>query len=458
MVRPPYQDRPLRGTPSMSGKIHLRVVAGELEGHVYSFDRRTTCIVGRATDANIRLPDHPDRMLLSRYHCLFDIGYPRVTVRDLGSLNGTFVNDQKIGQRPREQDPGEARKLPQPDHALVHQDRVRVGGTTFLVEFEESESAHGGTPTVVDLSPEGGLAPTLRGENPSSPLAIPGYAILRELGRGGMGIVYLAKQRTTGRLVAIKTLLPAAAASERDTRMFLREIEVSRTLRHPNVATLIDHGHHDGTLFLVMEYCDGGNLDDLLQARGGFLPVNEALAIIFQVLDGLEFAHHARVEVTLQDGSRLSSTGVVHRDLKPGNIFLHGRDADRVAKIADFGLAKAFNAAGMSGHTVLGDTMGTPGFMPRQQVLDFLYAKPELDVWAAAATLYKLLTNTAPRFIGGFADALVAILTTPCTPIRQRNPAIPAPLAAVIDRALNDRPTIAVKSAAEFRQALAGCR
>ncbi|MBI4318753.1 MAG: protein kinase [Chloroflexi bacterium] len=158
--------------------------------------------------------------------------------------------------------------------------------------------------------------------------------------------------------------------------------------------------------------------------------------------------------VKLASGKIGTGRGLVHRDLKPQNIFLSGTGSALVAKVGDYGLAKAFDTAGLSGHTCAGDVMGTPQFMPRQQVLDFKFARPEVDVWAMAASLYFMLTCKYPREFSRGKDPWAVVLGTPPVPIRQRVASIPAKLAEVIDQALVDKPDIGFKSAAEFKRAL----
>jgi eukaryotic-like serine/threonine-protein kinase len=120
--------------------------------------------------------------------------------------------------------------------------------------------------------------------------------------------------------------------------------------------------------------------------------------------------------------------------------------------VGDYGLAKAFDLAGLSGQTLTGSKAGTPAFMPRQQVLNFKYAQPEVDVWAAAASLYNMLTGQIPRNLEG--DPLLAVLKYDAIPIRQRDRNIPKPLAEVIDLALRDNPEIHFKSIDKFKKAL----
>ncbi len=239
-------------------------------------------------------------------------------------------------------------------------------------------------------------------------------------------------------------MLPQVAANERAKLMFLREAENTRALRHRNVVWLRDAGCAHGTWFFTLEYCDGGSLDRLLKERGGPLPVAEAVPLILQALDGLEYAHNV-----FGPGD-----GLVHRDLKPHNLFLSGSGAERVVKVGDYGLAKAFDEAGLSGLTRSGDVLGTPSFMPRQQVINFKYAKPDVDVWAMAASLYYLLTGTIPRDFPKGKDWWQVVLQTNAVPIQRRLPSLPKRLADVIDHALIDKPAISFSTAAAFKRAL----
>jgi serine/threonine protein kinase len=173
-----------------------------------------------------------------------------------------------------------------------------------------------------------------------------------------------------------------------------------------------------------------------------------------QVLDGLDYAHHAEIPYTkLADGTFGKGRGLIHRDIKPHNILLTYSDKKLVAKIADYGLSKAFDLAGFSGQTMSGNKAGTPGFIPRQQVLNFKYGKPDLDVWTTAACLYFMLTGFYPRDFTN-KDHFLVVLQTPAIPIRRRNSDIPAKLAEVIDLALVDNPQMTFKSAVEFKKAL----
>lgn len=279
-----------------------------------------------------------------------------------------------------------------------------------------------------------------------------GCTVEKPLGEGGMGETYLLHNRSGAKLV-LKMLKDPYVMDKEARVLFVREMKHTRELTHPNIVTLFDSGEHAGNLFYTMEYCAGGNADDLVETSGGKLPPERALPIIMDVLTGIAFAHDAPVtDVVLRDGTRAAGRGIVHRDLKPSNILLV---PDGPAKVADLGFAKAFEFAGRSGVTGPNDRGGTIVFQPRQQVKSLLYAKPEVDLWAAAASLYYLLTGAYTRDFIDARSAAWIVKNTPPIPIRKRNPLIPPTLADVIDSALDDtREALPYQSAADLRDAL----
>jgi len=444
----------------MQNQITLKVTQGKLQGMAFSFDERTICIIGRAKDCNIKLPDDKDHETISRYHCLLDINPPSVRIRDFGSRNGTFVNGKKIGQRSKGQSVDDIDKTSFPEIDLTHLDKIKLGKTVFQIHIEhtqqsapqvtrqEHEKAPLHTPDLGELGDQIQQFPELEG--------IRDYSPIKELGRGGMGAVYLAKHDITGNKVALKIMLPQVAVSNESRDMFLRETKATEALHHPNLVKLHHSGCHNDIFFFTLEYCDSGSLLDLTRKKGGRMTVDETLPLILQALDGLHYAHTAAVQsVDQPDGSITLTQGLVHRDLKPANIYLTStEDGQLTAKVGDFGLAKAFDTAGLSGQTATGSVGGTPVFMPRQQILNFKYARPEVDVWAMAATLYKTLTSTYPRDFPRGEDPWLAALKNPPIPIRKRIPEIPEALATVIDNALIDNSELLFTSAKQFKMAL----
>lgn len=442
----------------MSAKIILTVISGSLQGQKFEFSDRTTCIIGRAKDCSLKLPNDESHKTISRYHCLLDINPPDIRVRDFGSLHGTYINGKIIGKRRSDQTPEEAAKIKFPEYDLKEGDKIKLGSTTFQVTVEETtvESENQPASETIPLSKLDLLADNKElisnaVTSESNFPTFPGYTIIKLLGKGGFGEVYLARQDRNDKLVALKVMRPQMAANQRAKEMFLREVENTKALQHTNVVQLEESGYYDDIFFFTLEYCDGGSVSDLIKQRGGRLSINQAVSIILQILDGLEYAHNAEISfVKLADGSIGKGHGLVHRDLKPANILLTNNGANSIAKIADYGLAKAFDLAGLSGLSMSGNTAGTPAFMPRQQVINFKYAKPEVDIWASAACLYYMLTGTFPRDSVG-QDPWLVVLQSKAVPIRQRDGLIPNKLAELIDLALVDNPTIHFKSAIAFK-------
>ncbi|MBP9902143.1 MAG: serine/threonine protein kinase, partial [Verrucomicrobia bacterium] len=268
------------------------------------------------------------------------------------------------------------------------------------------------------------------------------YEVLRQLGIGGNGAVYQARRKKDAALVAVKVMLARVAVSENARKKFLQEMELLKSLRHANIVSLLESGALGGAFYFVMEYCDAGDVADLISRRGGRVPLDEATGIMLQALDGLAYAH---------------GKGIVHRDLKPGNLLLVGSRAQRKVKVSDFGLAKNFEQAGFSGMTMTGQFAGTHSFMPREQVLNFKHLKPVSDVWSVAATFYCMLTGRPPRDFPKGVDPLSVVLDGDAIPIRKRDGTIPKPLAQVIDRALAKKVKDRYQDADEFKRALAAC-
>ena len=469
-------------SPADRPTVTLTLVNGRSERSEHSFDERTTCLIGRGEDCSPRLPNDEDHRSVSRHHCMLDINPPDVRIRDFGSRNGTYVNDVKIGQRDPGQSAAEGRELRLKERDLQDGDVVRLGRsvsiTVRVTVPQPAATVPEAMPTTLpppgcvkcgrEITREVGAWPgsdyvcascranpeevmTLlvslaQAGNRSDLQAIAEYTLLHELGRGGMGAVYLARHRVTGRLVALKLMLPKVAANGTARARFQREVELTRMLKHPNVAALYEDGFADGAFFFTTEYCEGGSLDRLLAQRGGKLPPDEAVRYAIDVLDGLDYAH---------------SRGVVHRDLSPSNILLSDASGGAVsgygayvAKVGDFGLAKAFDQAGLSGLTRTGATAGKPWYLARQQVVNFKDVPYAVDVWALAASLYKCLTGAYVRDFPSDVDQWHVILYSDAVPIRQRDPNVPRALAEVVDTALREHPNIGFTSAGALRDAL----
>ena len=415
-------------------KLTFLVESGPLKWSKFSIDEAMLCIVGREFDCTLRI----DSSSVSRHHCLIEVKPPHVFVKDLGSTNGTFVNERQLN------DFEDAKEL-------HNGDKLRIGDNSTSVilpnrvSSEDTQSAK--TNVLMD------------GKNYAQQVPIHGYHVKKELGRGGAGVVYLAEHETTGAEVAVKIMLPNVKVSTIEREMFFREIDLTKDLKHENVVRVSDFGYSNDIFFFALEFCNRGSVLSMMTENGGWLPVDVAVDITLQALDGLDYAHNFHIQaIKLKDGTERASKGIVHRDIKPENILLQNDNGRLVAKIADFGLSKAFKQAGFTMGTMTGAFCGTPGFVSRQQLLNYKYAKPEVDVWGLVATLYYMLSGAAPRGDDFGQNPLRMILEKEPVPIKSVAPRTPDKLAELIDSALDDKKALKFKTALAFKKALVSVR
>jgi WD40 repeat protein len=236
-------------------------------------------------------------------------------------------------------------------------------------------------------------------------LSIPGYEVLSTLGRGGMGVVYKARQTRLGRLVALKMILSGAHAGEADLARFRTEAEAIARLQHPSIVQIFEIGEHEGKPFFSLELCPGGSLEKKL--NGTPLPAREAAALVETLARAMHAAHEQHV---------------IHRDLKPANVLLA---EDGTPKITDFGLAKKLDEAGQ---TADGAVMGTPSYMAPEQAgsrPDAQAIGPAADVYALGAILYECLTGRPPFKAATPLDTILQVVAdepVPPTRLQSRTP------------------------------------
>ena len=262
------------------------------------------------------------------------------------------------------------------------------------------------------------------------------YSIERELGGGGMSRVFVALERSLGRQVVVK-VLPEEMAGQVSVDRFRREISLAAQLQHPHIVPLLTAGDSDGLPYFTMPYVKGESLRARI-AHGGELPVSEAMRVLREVASALAFAHDA---------------GVVHRDIKPDNVLLSGGSA----MVTDFGVAKAVSAAttqGRSGLTSLGVALGTPAYMSPEQASADPMVDHRADIYSWGILAYELLTGGTP-YTGRPASAMLAAhVTEAAEPVARRRPGVPVPLAALVMKCLEKRPSDRPQSAAEIVRAL----
>jgi len=491
--------------------VALTVIKGPKPGRVLEFTEPRGFFIGRAEDNDFQLS--PDDPYVSGRHAYLEICPPSCRLRDLDSTNGTAVNGQRVTECDLKDDDliefgftqlkvaisAEIARLtkncsrcgklieylpdePEPEHcsacAEAEQQSVRVASAQINVACGSCQT------DMTGQANSDGRAAELRGiaayacekclpaVDEWAGTLIGDYEVLRLLGEGGMGAVYLVYHRPTARLWALKQMKDLREAEL--VKRFEREIRLMKPLRHRNVVQFVDTGvNSDGKPYIVTEYIPAGCLEDAVLANGGRLETSYAVQLIGEVLEGLEYIH---------------GQSIIHRDIKPPNILLHrelhtGHTHIR-PKLADFGLAVSYARAGGTRFTKPKTYMGSLMYSSPEQVRDVRTVKEPGDLYSVGVTLYYLLTGQytfnfpTPTEVIAFQnkewgkwksleEALRAlmklrqimhpvniIISEEPVPIRKRDPAIPHKLAEVVDRAVRKDPKARFQSAGEFRSAL----
>ncbi len=262
---------------------------------------------------------------------------------------------------------------------------------------------------------------------------VPGYEILGILGRGGMGVVYKARQISLDRVVALKMVLAGAHAGPQELGRFRTEAEAVARLQHPNIVQIYEVGEQEGRPYFSLEYVDGGSLAQKLDKAP--LPPREAAGVIEMLARAIDAAHRANI---------------VHRDLKPGNVLL---TRDGVPKITDFGLAKRLDSA--RSQTKTGSVLGTPCYMaPEQAGGKIRQIGPATDIYALGAMLYEMLTCRPPFQADTDLDTLMKVVAEEPVPPRSLQPRVPRDLELICLRCLQKDPARRYGSARELADEL----
>jgi serine/threonine protein kinase len=304
--------------------------------------------------------------------------------------------------------------------------------TLSFPEEKPASSANPASRTTVPVTPRANTP------GPADRACVPGYEVLGELGRGGMGVVYKARQLGLNRLVALKMILGGLHASEDDLARFRIEAEAVARLDHPGIVNIYDIGVHDSMPFFSLEFCPGGSLAQQLQGKP--LPGRQSAELIETAARAMHAAHQA---------------GILHRDLKPGNILLM---ADGKPKITDFGLAKIFKSGSASTSekagphlTQTGAIMGTPSYMaPEQAGSSSRTIGPTCDVYGLGAILYEMITGRPPFQAASHIDTVMQVLQQDPLPPRMLNPEVEIDLEKIALKCLEKQPTLRYATAEEL--------
>jgi serine/threonine-protein kinase len=390
-------------------RITLTVVAGPNTGTEFSFDRHDTFLVGRSRHAHFQLPD-ADRYF-SRVHFMMEVNPPCCRLIDMGSHNGTYVNGKRVLSCD-----------------LHDGDQIGAGHTLLrlTVQATGEVSAQPTQPAPAVVTP--GMLP-----------AIPGYIVTRETARDGLGCIYLGHPSGNEAPVSIRTITPSLTPTPGQREEFLRSARFLLKLEHRHLVQLRDIGATADLLYFVSDHVEGCDAATLVQ-RDGPQPVDRVIRWASQALQALRYAH---------------ALHFVHCDIKPANFIVTQHNGRQVVKLADFGVARAYQAAPFSGLSITGDVLTAAAFLPPEMLLNYQDAKPGADQYALAATLYFLLAGThALNLPKALHRRFTSLLRQQVVPLRERRPDVPAAIAEVIHKGMARAPAQRFRNVVEFRGAL----
>ncbi|MGE0707939.1 MAG: protein kinase [Planctomycetota bacterium] len=379
--------------------LFLKILKGPGTGQVLPIPIGQPVTLGRSASASYAFDDP----LLSRKHCAVETRGELCRIVDLQSRNGTYVNGQRIG-------------------AVLLQtgDRVKIGNMIFEVSpvaaatsAEQQISFQGGRPTA-DLPPAANVPTNL----------IDGFEILEQREVTSFGVTYLARQVLMDRTVLLKTIELGPDTDEKALRRFKREAKTGGRLTHPHIVELYDVNEQDGLLYIVTEYVDGRNLGQVLEERKGQpLAAKITLTVLSHVADALAYAHEQQI---------------VHRDVRPHNILI--RNGDHAGKLQGFTLAKNLARAGLSVITADGESLGTPYYMPPEQVRSAKTADERSDIYSWAATTYHCLSGRLPLEARSYGEFIDKVFNQDPPALKTVVPSCPAPLNDLLVRCMKRSP------------------
>ena len=348
-------------------------------------------LIGADPNAVVRLPAESG---VASLHAILILEPTVLLVQDLASPGGTFLNERPIESTP-----------------LQDGDCIRCGSAPMRVQLVAQETSDAVSKINLPLQTERNSPPEIRG-----------FTDLTWIGAGAVGNVYKARQLGSGRTVAIKCIRHELTDDERTRNLFVREASITSRLKHPRIVECIDFGFAHDHPYLVMEYIPSENLEAIAWRHDPVRRIRLSVKAVLRILEALAYAH---------------DQGVVHRDVKPANVLARIVGGRLHLKLSDFSLAKIFDTAGYSGITASNEICGTLAYMSPEQLMDSRSARPDSDIYATVACLYRLLTAEYPYEEGTPIETIRRRLHEDARPVRTFNPAVPAELARIIDRGLS---------------------
>jgi pSer/pThr/pTyr-binding forkhead associated (FHA) protein len=408
----------------------LRFVRGHNVGRSVVVAENQRLVLGRSRDTHVNFQDP----LVSRQHCEISNSQGKLSIFDLKSWNGTYVNGSRIDSIT----------------SLREGDRVTLGKSLFEVRSRNLQS--NGT-TKIEFSAEGSTQEGWRpekglpepakvtgtvppcGSHSWSPNMVRGYHINGKLGEGSVGTVFSATAVDTKKTVALKIIDPNYISKDSGAKRFQRAVDICKDIRHPNVIRIYDAGESEGVYYVAMEYIAGKEVGTIIQ-QYGHLSVATALQIGIQITAALQYAYER---------------SIIHRDIKPRNIMVTRRG---VAKLVDFGLAKRLYRPMQSVVTMPGEAVGTLAYMPPEQIDDAVHADHRSDIYSLGASLYHMLSGKHPFDEGSFAEFVTAVMEKSPTPVHEIKSTIPPELSQLIATAMEKDPDARHQTPAHFGNAL----
>ena len=406
--------------------VRVFVVSGPQLGAEIVLNRTCEVTVGRGTKANFRLESETS---FSRLHFKLLFSGTQVKLVDLGSTNGTLLNG-----------------IPISEASIVPGDRFGIGDTMLSISLEASKGSREEEiekDTTELFSKQSAAKPSTPKNKQPNPVrnqlavnppkldkvSLGDYDLVRELGMGGMAVVFEAVHRDSKTKVAIKIIREEIGGNEKLRQLFIREATILAQLKHPYIVRSHHLGIHQQQLYLVMDYVECIDLLALIDGYEAKKKIRTACWITQRMLEALDFAH---------------SKKIVHRDVKPSNFLAYREGRHMQIKLSDFGLAKFFEDAGLGGLTDEQSMRGTIGYMAPEQLQNAKSVGPAVDVYAVGACLYRFLTKKPPQ----------SILNEHTKEPMASVDGVPAALQQILFRSLEREPKKRFRTAIEFAKAL----